>query len=291
MNKNALDACREHRNTKFANQTDAFHNVVMMEGNWFENQCPYFKMWPHILEKINELDLKIPVESFRVPFSTFAVYIPKGYAHNKLGCDHFSNMLFSVDFEENIILIAGKHDTDDNPYMFAVPLTFHTLEECFENEVKKFLHKRIDREASKFIFTTCICTAYFGIDAHEIMMPDIPRKYIDKYIRAKKKGEESEVQKILNKAKRMGLFGWKMGSEIDLPRPTINYIYMDENTDKNDEEKRELMYRHMRRGHIRAQACGEGMKDRVPVFIRPKMVRPDLPENPYPKGYRIGRKR
>lgn len=76
--------------------------------------------------------------------------------------------------------------------------------------------------------------------------------------------------------------GWHVGREIELPRW--------HHTGDGEGESREghaLSYSHIRSGHLRMQACGPKLQERRVVFIRPTIIRPDLPASPHPRGHKI----
>lgn len=76
--------------------------------------------------------------------------------------------------------------------------------------------------------------------------------------------------------------GWHVGREIELPRW--------HHTSESEGESREghaLSYSHIRSGHLRMQACGPRLQERKVVFIKPVVVRPDLPASPSPRGFKI----
>lgn len=140
-------------------------------------------------------------------------------------------------------------------------------------------------ETVRRILKLAIATCFFGTNSHEIIMPDLPRRKIRRYHRAKSEGNLREQRKILEEAKRRGMFGWKVGSEIDLPAPVVEHL-----TSHESREKRELKYGHIRTGHVRMQQKGPRRDPYYElVFIEPTLVRPDLPFRAS-HGYRIGRK-
>lgn len=137
---------------------------------------------------------------------------------------------------------------------------------------------------AKMIVRLGISVAFFGVDRHELVAPDIPRCYVEKYRNAQQAGDKSEAARVLEAAKHMGMFGWRVGSEMDLPAPDVRYLDKAE----NGEPGRSLEYGHVRRGHMRLQPCGTGHKERRLQFIPPALVRPDLPLAET-HGFRIGK--
>lgn len=145
---------------------------------------------------------------------------------------------------------------------------------------QRVTHRDIDDDVPPlaFIFRLCVGVALFGIERHELILPDLPREVIDK------RGRKSKRQKVMAKERRerdeKKCNGWLVGSEIDLPRPLVKRDQCREGTGT------ELQYGHIRSGHMRYQPCGPGNKDRKLIFLPPTVVRPDLPIRQM-HGYRI----
>jgi hypothetical protein len=123
---------------------------------------------------------------------------------------------------------------------------------------------------------------FFGVDQHEVILPDLRRKTIERFQREKREPNAAEAKAALAEAKELGLFGFKVGSEIDLPSARVNY----RGTSQGQDGTRELTSGHIRRGHVGFRACGEGRQDRRLVFVHPAIVRPDLPMQSS-HGYRV----
>lgn len=138
---------------------------------------------------------------------------------------------------------------------------------------------RPSKEMVERIVRLAVATAFFGVDRHEVVMPDIPRKKLEKRI----SNAGGDVKKALTtlKAELTQTNEWTIGREISLPRP-LHQI----NEDKSEEGGRSLKHSYLKRGHMRWQVCGEGRKNRKLIFIHPHMVKPDLPFAPV-KGFRI----
>ncbi len=128
-----------------------------------------------------------------------------------------------------------------------------------------------------------IAIAFFGIHSHEMVMEDIPNKFIERWHKSKREKNESEAKKILDKAKKMGHFGWRVGQELALPRPIVKHM----NEPSNEQSKNELTFGHIRSGHLRLQPKGKKEKpDYELIFVHPTVVRPDLPLRDM-RGFRI----
>lgn len=134
------------------------------------------------------------------------------------------------------------------------------------------------------IFRIAICTAFFLADQHEVVMPDLTRKEIIKYRKAKDRGDQQQMQRLKQKAANRN--GYVIGSrEIDLPAPRVTYVGT---ADHQTGTGRELQHAHIRRGHMRHQPVGKREeKKRKLIWLPPTVVRPDLPMNSNGQGYRI----
>lgn len=125
-----------------------------------------------------------------------------------------------------------------------------------------------------------IGVAMFGVDRHELVAPDIDREeLVARFPGGRSKG--SRQLAAMRVAKEMAKCnGWRVGSEIDLPRPLQSETSVRIGTGVERE------FGHYRSGHMRMQPCGEGGKDRKLIFVAPTLVRPDLPIR-QSHGYRI----
>ena len=135
------------------------------------------------------------------------------------------------------------------------------------------------RKYADTLMRIAVCTMFFGVENHELVMPDIHREVLTIKGKGKRKRitEQMRIDRELAKCK-----GWKVGSEIDLPRPLIRR----EGYSGNEGTGKELEHGHIRSGHMRMQPCGKGNKDRKLIFLPPTVVRPDLPMRTT-RGYRI----
>ena len=138
-----------------------------------------------------------------------------------------------------------------------------------------------DPGLARRIMRVVVGCCFFGLDKHELILPDLKRSTIERFMRERREPSGSEAEEALRQAKKHGLFGWKVGSEIDLPSPHVTHH---EGTGAT--AGRELTAGHIRRGHIALLPCGEGRKERRLVFRAPTVVRPDLPLRSQ-HGYRV----
>lgn len=125
-----------------------------------------------------------------------------------------------------------------------------------------------------------ISVAMFATDQHDLIMPDLDIETI--YVNHP--GGRTKASKAIASAKAEAIIkkhrGWKVGSEIELPRPIVI------GKESGEWQGGELSASHIRSGHMRMQPCGPKSQDRKLIFVAPTVVRPDLPEM-VSHGYRI----
>jgi hypothetical protein len=130
------------------------------------------------------------------------------------------------------------------------------------------------------VLKLAIATCFFGIDQHEVVMPDLPRRKIEKRMSQKRLSMPEALKELKREMNATKM--WTIGREVTLP--PVEVSYREANTPEG--EHRELSHAHMRRWHMRWQKYGPGLKDRKLIFINPTVVRPDLPWATA-RGYRI----
>lgn len=231
---------------------------LLLYREWHRCGCPYYKVYPGIAAALSDTKLHFAATEVRPPFSCFEVRLPQGWAARA--------MLVAYSWE-------------------AVHFAFH---ECgYETTVRYTLNKErsiaesLDVEPDKDFRDLCaiaIGVALFGVENHELVLPDLPREVIDKRCRKTKRQRAMERERREREEKKCK--GWLVGSEIDLPRPLVLRDRCRVGTGT------ELQHGHIRSGHMRYQPCGEGGKDRKLIFVAPTVVRPDLPMRQM-HGYRI----
>jgi hypothetical protein len=135
-------------------------------------------------------------------------------------------------------------------------------------------------EATRRLMRVVIGVTFFGQDRHELVLPDLPRRVIERYQREQRQPTAAEAERELQAARAQGLTGYKIGSEINLP--TALHSAPGGQYGGHGQSLREG---HLRRGHLRLQACGPRLQEHKVIFVAPTVVRPDLPLKTH--GYRI----
>lgn len=152
------------------------------------------------------------------------------------------------------------------------------------DKVESVLTKYMGRVEFLPLWRIAICTLFFLHDQHELVMPDLTKKEIVKYRKAKERGDEQRMQQLRQKAGNRN--GYIIGRrEIDLPVPKLTFTGT---PDYQTGTGRELHHAHIRRGHLRRQRIGKRDENKHKlIFLPPTVVRPDLPLADTVKGYRI----
>jgi hypothetical protein len=82
----------------------------------------------------------------------------------------------------------------------------------------------------------------------------------------------------------MGMGGYALGREIELPRPIR--VSNNEHEPNQSGQTWQQRFSHVRSGHLRLQAHGPQLSQRKVIFIEPTVVKPLLPPKPN-VGYAI----
>lgn len=274
------------------------------EEAWYRHGQPYYKIWPGMANSLANISIDIDGKYLHLPFPTYEIRFPKsvpiteGPGHPVLKamlvhrCDR-------EDFDRKddcpwSFIVHYQFDTDlKNDWMgwyFSLGIKEgETLDERFNKTWKWSTHYETGYEPKqKFIsqlVRIAVAVAFFGIHEHQMVLPDIPYKFVDRYHRAKASKDAKEQKDLLEKAKRLHHYGWLVGSEIDLPQAVVRHI----NEGGRTEPGRELQFGHVRSGHMRLQPYGpkDNPTEYKLIFISPSMVRPDLPLQQV-RGFRIG---
>lgn len=267
---------------------------------WYNCGRPYYKVWPGMVEALRNTALNISVDSFVMPYESFAVMMP-----SDMGGSFLVIKIDRSEFDSFPKLADGLGDMDSRvgrEFRFALGILLWGEEDdltscrlrafegdlfrsAIEREVPIMLSGHFAHEPTVFanLWRVAIAVAYFGVDNHEVVCPDIEKPIIDLNCRPKLRKMRQENAAKKHARNIANCKGWLVGSEIDLPRPEVI-----NRGDVRHGTGTELTAGHIRSGHMRMQACGEALKDHKLIFVPPTVVRPDLPFR-QTHGYRIGR--
>jgi len=125
------------------------------------------------------------------------------------------------------------------------------------------------------IIRLTISVCFFGTNQHEVVRPDIPRKYMEKLEKARERKDDARVQEIEKKFSG----GFVVGRELVLPAPQVVHGETGEVGPRGP-----LSHSHTRRPHLRMQQKGpRNQPYQELVFVRSTIVKPELPLNPNAK--------
>jgi len=239
---------------------------------------PHFKMYPAIAHMLCNTSMNLPTDTLRLPFEMMYVRLPKNAGlPNELESALATTAKTSNG--NNGLLIVWKDQTDKKLASSSIVHldldAFNTIEESVLNVIANSQLSGNPPESINAIVRVVVGACFFGIGQHEIILPDVPRKHIDKWCEAKRKNDVPTLNRLEKKTD-----GFTVGREIDLPKATM--AIRGERTSGGGIE---FAHSHLRRGHMRWQVCGKKNKDRKLIFVPPTVIRPDLPARP--QGYRV----
>lgn len=270
----------------------AVEAINLCEQELYRSGRPYYKVWPSIASALCHTEMRIDGEFFRTPYDGIEIRLPK--ADNPLlpACALIAARMqgnlwsdgrdwsFVVVWFSNVPEFWSKDDAG-HYWIADIPVRRGlSLEDALDQTA--LVRQCPDPELARRLVRVAVGVCFFGLDNHEVILPDLPRRVVERYQSERRQPTASEAAKELKRAKELGLFGYRVGSEIDLPSAVVERRLPEEDTS----EHRELTCGHIRRGHLRLQPCGEGRRERRLIFLPPTLVRPDLPLQSA-HGYRV----
>lgn len=271
-------------------QSRGMELVYLAEGAFYAAGKTYFKVWPNIAEALCHTEMRIPCKNLRLPVGCFEMCFPYGQSP----CFPFESALVTM-----IPVASGKRKlvviTMTNQKEFqtkwdggnygggSILLDDDVL---LEDRLAEWLDVVGEhREAARRLIRVAVGVTFFGQDRHEMVLPDLPRRVIERYQRERRQPNAVEAAREIQEARQQGMTGFKIGSEIELPR-ALRRQEGESGDEARERIGRELTAGHIRRGHLRLQPCGPKHQDRQLTFIEPTVVRPDLPLQTT-HGYRV----
>lgn len=193
-----------------------------------------------------------------------------------------ANSEFGVYYEAEMELKPGKTITQSIEEMPFIPTSDYLVAKIKgEPDAGR---GPLPKEFVKSIIALAISTNFFLTSQHELVAPDIKRKHIDRYLKARELGDQTLIERLVEDSKRDGMGWFTLGSEIKLPRDVIHYH---REPGASPERSFELAWAHVRSGFLRLQSVGpRSGEEKKLIFVRPTIVRPDLPLKPR-VGYRL----
>lgn len=292
---------------------------LLNDIEWHRLGRPYYKIWPGLAAELQHTRLNFGGDCLHPPYSTYAVMLDGGAVFQVSGAPTPEDFRADHRAYRNVAPpgVIAKSMADEDAYLnrlqrdgkpvFTLAVTWHHRFGGRVSQATAFttIHERNSVEDAvqmclgnigaaaeldshnvppEAMIRLGVCAMMFGGDRHELVAPDIDRELLlRRFPGGRSKGSQllakQQIEREIAECR-----GWKIGSEIDLPRP------IRESGESREGGGQELTSAHWRSGHMRMQACGEGLKDRKLIFVRPTLVRPDLPIG-VTHGYRIGRPR
>lgn len=277
---------------------------------WEDDGKPYIKLFPAVTEMLATTKIDIDCQHVKFPFQSFEVRFPM--SHNPMVEDTqwpLRSMLVSsiqtvegqfgqqmlglqpakISTQRQVVLWLDFGETHSTMGIKGEPVFFflnlHLVDGKSVQDVLNDAHER-GIEAPGYVPSPAFCRSataiaiamtFFLNNQHELVAPDIHRRFIDRWHKAKKRGDKKELKTVLAQSKKLGHGGWTVGEEIELPRPQV--VHHDKpTTEGHSVSGWELHFSHIRSGHMRLQWMGTGENRHAElIFIRPTVVRPDLP--------------
>lgn len=281
---------------------DAFERSINeSERHWIMTGSPYFKVFPRIAAMLATVNLNIQASFCRLPYQYFAVLFPRGeWRPCKDGPSLLSVLMWESDIKgwfdetaDRVLSLNLQFDREAEPGSgLETSLLFNQINNNDLLETQVFGDRTqmgsaatsgLTPEAfTEAVIRVCLSVCFFGVNRHELIAPEIPRRYVHVIQEARKRGDQARLDKLSERFRGR----WMIGREIELPSPHVT-VERDERDE--DHEVRELTHSHMRRAHMRMQASGpRDNPTHELIFVAPTLVRPDLPwRDGYSVGYKI----
>ncbi len=288
-----------------------FIQALSSEIAWHKFGRPYYKIWPGIAWALSKTRFSFSATQLHFPYRAFVVMFPHELPGSRIilieqegvtrpgeragnqsesereNCRRLGPVAHSISLQFSAAGLSGWHGRREH---FNIR-TEETVEEALARRMDMIPTQQLNHdeglvpidpsfareewEDSKL--RAAIGAAMFAVNSHELVLPDADFDEKNKVGRAKGASRIKEMRIARELAKNTG---WRVGSELVLPRPIAHGSTGSESTG------RELTHGHIRSGHMKMQACGPGWKEHRLIFVAPCVVRPDLPERTT-HGYRI----
>jgi hypothetical protein len=270
---------------------------ILTEMAWYEGGCPYCKVWPDIAAALRLTSMDIGGEHLRLPFTAFTLRFPttanplwpvrsmlvaympiRGVTAGQIDLDPSQVMQVmkpTFQGEWTLLCAVDLHNALD-PLGTALGFSVSvrpglSLEESLRQVVSPEGELGSHYEQCRDALRVAVGASFFMISRHELVLPDLRRKVQDRLQQQRRPPTDAEVEAALADAKRHGLNGYKVGSELRLPAPLRH------TGPRPGATGTPLSAGHIRRGHMRWQRSGPGLNQCNLIFIPPTLVRPDLP--------------
>lgn len=302
---NALQVARAHREeTKRMGRVLA--SQISTEHQWITASRPYYKLFPDTVEMLTATDLDVPCSVVRLPLSPLlfrfsegrsivpCIEAQGGHLRTVLVAEHDDEtskadeisrpqttsrmLMFWADFGETDIFGAPILTYQfvlirDESEIFDVVLSRQIAVKDDSYDLGITINDSELQTMIRIVINACLLAS----SHNAIVEADVLNKHFDRYVRSK---DEDERKRIREKAVKLGKRGWTIGREIRLPASTHLPA------DISQEGHGALKYQQWRRGHWHTYLVGRGRTQRRLQWLKPVVVRPDLPTPKGRRGYK-----
>ena len=279
-------------------------------ATWEDDGNPYIKLFPGVTEMLASTKIDIDCQFVKFPFQSFEIRFPmtnnpmvedpkwplrsmlvsslaavKGkYGHQMTGLE-----APVISDERQVVLWLDFGETHSTMGINGEPVFFflnlHLAHGKTVQQILDVAHQK-GIGAPGYVPSPAFCrsataiaiaTTFFLNNEHELVAPDIHRRFVERWRNAKKRNDKKEIKTVLHQSRKLGHGGWKVGEEIELPKPQVVYHEKPQGN-TSSVSGWELHFSHVRSSHMRLQWYGSGENRRAElILIKPTVVRPDLP--------------
>lgn len=275
------------------------------ETAWIPAGRPYYNIHPKLVSKLTRINLeKIPANLIELPNRLPAVNIRFAQQHPELTIHeglHTANMLNQSQevpagsFAHSLLFADMRADGVDQVY-FIIDFDIYQQFAGYDHKQPCYgvfpLHLDGNKSVAEAVEETArssigsgpdyvavaanclrlaITIGFMANSSSELIEPDVLSKLRNDF----DLGDEGRRNMIVEKSRRKGKIGWNVGNDLMfLGHQPVRGGHSSEQTG------RELDWAHIREGHPRAVRYGPKHQLVKIMWIRPTVVRPDLPFKP-----------
>lgn len=260
----------------------AENNRMIGEGLWYDNGCPYYKVFPGVIGLLSNVGINIPIEYLKLPFTSFLIRLPKEDNPFPVFDRQIRSIMvmegkpvFEPDnlhrVERQIILFMDCGELDP---VGAPVLCYHNMDGSPGKTIDEIAFALpnsarsptdLTHEQTEQILRIAVSVAFLATGSDKLISPDVLSKDLSDWLEAVRKRDEERRGVIEQRAVRRGKKGWNVGvGERHFLRPR-------QPSHDGDGTGRELSYQHQRSCHFRT------LPSEKVIFIRQMTIRADLP--------------
>lgn len=255
-------------------------NRLFSELTWYRAGRPFYRISNDVLPLFTEISLDIPCEMLAVPYPAFTLQLE---IDNPLRGSHarqVKSLLVHSSQDDrgvpciNLWVDLGEKDkiVPEVPTLNYVHCELHA-----GTSVQSQVHALpigvggsdlAEGHLDEVLMRLAISVSFLATSSDKLIRPDVLSKDLAKWLEAARKDNTEQMNVIAERAfRRKG-----RGYVVSLERERQLLHAMSKGQSTGEVSGRELQHSHMRAGHFRHFS-----KTGKVVFIRPTIVRPDLP--------------